>query len=163
MQAKNLAKTPIAASLAAVPSDLGTARAAAVVLVTDGEETCEGNPAEVIESLRERGIDVNVNIVGFAIDDAALEAQFAAWSELGGGRYFSAQDQGGLSDALEEALQLPYTVFDAGGAVVAEGLVGGEPIELERGVYRVAVKTSPQQLFENVEVRGEDEIVLNLE
>jgi hypothetical protein len=163
IEAKNLAKTPIAASLAAVPSDLAGAQTAAVILVTDGEETCEGDPAAAIESLRDRGIDVSVNIVGFAIDDAALEAQFAEWAALGDGRYFSTQDQSGLAEAVEKALQIPYSVFDSSGVLVAEGLVGGEPVELERGVYRVAVKTGPQRVFEDVAIQGEDKVVLNLD
>jgi hypothetical protein len=41
--------------------------------------------------------------------------------------------------------------------------VGAEPVELERGVYRVVVRTSPQQTFEDVEVQGEDEILLELD
>lgn len=163
VQAKNLAKTPIADALAAVPSDLAGAQAAAVILVTDGEETCEGDPAAAIESLRDRGIDVAVNIVGFAIDDAALEAQFAEWAALGDGRYFSAQDETGLTEAVESALQIPYSVFDSGGTMVAEGLVGGEPLKLAQGVYRVAVKTGPQRIFEDVEVQGEDDVVLRLD
>lgn len=162
IEAKNLAKTPIADSLAAVPSDLAGATTAAVILVTDGEETCDGDPAAAIESLRDQGIDVSVNIVGFAIDDATLEAQFADWAALGGGRYFSAQDESGLSEAVENALQIPYAVFDSSGNLVAEGLVGGEPVELERGMYRVAVKTGPQRVFDNVEIQGEDEVVLQL-
>src|SRR5690606_23390906 len=49
IQAMNLARTPIADSLAAVEADLaGAAGGAIVVLVTDGEETCDGNPAAVI-------------------------------------------------------------------------------------------------------------------
>jgi hypothetical protein len=163
VQARNLAKTPIADSLAAVPSDLGGAEAAAVILVTDGEETCGGDPAAVIQSLRDQGIDVTVNIVGFAIDDTALEVQFAEWAELGGGRYFSAQDQSGLSEAIEEALQLPFTVYDASGDLVADGLVNGEPVVLERGVYQVMVRGTAPHTFENVEVQGEDALVLELE
>lgn len=162
IQAKNLAKTPIAESLAAVPRDLEGAKAAAVVLVTDGEETCDGDPAAVIESLAEKGVEVTVNIVGFAIDDQALERQFAEWAELGGGRYFSASDEQGLSEALEDALQVPYEVLDAGGERVAEGLVGGEPVELEQGVYRVVVGTVPPQTFDQVEVVGEQEARLEL-
>ena len=160
VQAKNLAKTPIADSLAAVRADLKGAQPAVVILVTDGEETCEGDPAAVIASLRDQGIDITLNIVGFAIDDAALEAQFTEWAETGGGRYFSAQDQSGLSEAIEKALQIPYSVFDASGTVVAKGLVDGEPVALERGVYRVAVKGT--DTFDSVEVQGEDEILLEL-
>ena len=77
IQAINLARTPIADSLAAVASDLGDADGRRlVILLTDGEETCDGDPAAAIEALGEQGVDVRVNIVGFAIDDEALKDEF---------------------------------------------------------------------------------------
>jgi hypothetical protein len=159
--AMNLAKTPIADSLAKVESDLKAAQGRkVVVLVTDGEETCEGNPEEVIQQLQDKGFDISLNIVGFAIEDDALEAQFESWSELGGGRYFSARSEEGLSEALEEALRVPYAVYDAGGTLVSEGVVGGDPLELEAGYYRVVVQSSPPKTFAEVEVPGEKKVVL---
>jgi hypothetical protein len=164
IQAMNLARTPIADSLAAVEADLGGAPdGAVVVLVTDGEETCDGNPEAVITSLRDRGIQVSLNIVGFAIDDAELAAQFEAWAELGGGRYFAANDPGDLSDAIEVALRVSFTVYDQGGNEVAVGEVGGDPVELEQGVYRVVVNTAEPRVFEPVEVPGESEVELELD
>jgi len=164
IQAMNLAKTPIADSLSAIPKDLRKAQGSkVVVLVTDGEETCEGKPGDVIQKLRDKGFDVAINIVGFAIDDAELEAQFTDWAELGGGRYFSANNQEGLSAAITTALQTPYTVYDASGARVASGLVGGEPVELEAAYYRVVVSSSPQQTFKEVDVQGASEVLLELE
>lgn len=74
----------------------------------------------MIQSLQDQGIDVAFNIVGLAIDDAALEGQFAERADLGGGRYFSAQDKSGLREAIDEALQVPFSVFDSSGALVAE-------------------------------------------
>ena len=131
-----------------------------VVLVTDGEETCDGDPQAVIESLQSQGIDVTLNIVGFAIDDSDLEGQFEDWAELGGGRYFSADSQGDLSAAIEEAITVPFTVYDAAGTKVAEGTVGGEEVELEQGFYRVVVDTAPAQTFDGVEVQGEEDVVV---
>jgi len=164
IQAMNLARTPIADSLAAIPKDLGNAEGRkVVVLVTDGEETCERKPGDVIRTLRDKGLDVTLNIIGFAIGDAELEAQFTEWAELGGGRYFSANDQQGLSVAITTALQTPYTVYDASGTKVAAGLVGGEPLELEAAYYRVIVSSSPKQVFEQVDVQGATEVVLELQ
>jgi hypothetical protein len=163
IQAMNLARTPIADSLAAVAGDLKGAKSGAVVLVTDGEETCEGDPAAVIQSLQEKGFDINLNIVGFAINDADLAAQFESWAELGSGEYFSAENQDGLSEAIEKALRIPFTVYDQDGNEVGAGHVGGQPLELERGMYNVLVRTQPPQEFEDVEVLGEDQVVLELE
>jgi Mg-chelatase subunit ChlD len=161
--AMNLAKTPIADSLAKVEADLrGATGRKIVVLLTDGEETCDGDPEKVIRALQDKGIDVALNIVGFAIDDAELEARFQSWAELGSGRYLSARDESGLSDALREALQMPYTAYDAGGNVVAHGLVGGDAVELAQGYYRVEVHASPLKIFERVEVAGEEAVTLTV-
>ena len=131
-----------------------------MVLVTDGEETCEGDAEKVIQRLRDKGFDVTLNIVGFAIDDAELESQFEGWAKLGGGRYFSAKNQEGLSDSLKEALRVPYSVYDSGGTLVGEGVVDGEPLELEQGFYRVVIATSPPKIFDQVDIPGEQEVIL---
>jgi hypothetical protein len=163
VNAMNLAKTPIADSLAKVEADLSSVQGRKiVVLVTDGEETCDGKPEEVIQKLQDKGIELSLNIVGFAIDDNNLEAQFEGWAELGGGRYFSADSQEGLSESLEQALQIPFTVYDIGGTVVDQGVVGGDPLELEQGFYRVVVKTSPPKTFPKVEIPGDQEIQLEV-
>lgn len=160
---QSLAKTPIAASLAAVSKDLrGNTGAAVVVLVTDGEETCNGDPAVEIEKLENAGFQMNLNIVGFAIDDDVLAAQFETWAEAGGGRYFAANDADGLNVAVAQALATPFKVFDQSGEVVAEGVVGGEPVELEQGVYRVVAETAPSREFNEVTIRGESTISLEI-
>ena len=74
---QSLAKTPIAASLAKIESDLrGALGSKTIVLVTDGKETCDGKPEDVIKKLRDKGIDITLNIVGFAIGDTELELSF---------------------------------------------------------------------------------------
>ncbi|MEZ5397119.1 MAG: VWA domain-containing protein [Bryobacterales bacterium] len=161
IQAMNLAKTPIAASLAAVLQDLrGHAGEKIVVLVTDGEETCEGDPAETIEALREAGVDVRVNIVGFAIDDEGLKSQFRYWAEVGGGGYFDAADADQLGASLTQAVQAPYEVYDDQGRIVANGVVGGAEVEVPSGVYVVRARTQPAKTKAGVEVKaGETTLV----
>lgn len=164
VNAMNLAKTPIADSLAAAAGDLqGATGSVSVLLLTDGEETCEGDPAAAVAGLQEKGIDVTLNIVGFAIDDDATEMQFAEWAEAGGGKYFAATDQAGLSQAVNQALKTPFTVYDETGERVAEGLVGGEPLTLDAGYYRVVVASATPRTFEDVEVPGEEETELIVE
>ncbi|NJN52741.1 MAG: VWA domain-containing protein, partial [Gammaproteobacteria bacterium] len=93
IEPKNLAKTPIGASLLKVKEDLaGNTGPALVVLVTDGEETCDGDPQAAIEDLRAAGLDVRVNIVGFAIDEIGLKETFQSWAQAGNGAYFDAQN-----------------------------------------------------------------------
>ena len=148
IQAKNLARTPIADSLAAVKQDLKDARGPAlIVLVTDGEETCDGDPAAVIAELKESGFDVSLNIVGFAIADQELADEFATWAEAGGGRYFAASDTVSLARSVANALATSFSVFDSQDNRVATGKLGGEAIELEQGSYRVVLETVPRKML----------------
>ena len=162
INAKNLARTPIADSLAKVETDLKKAIGSKIViLVTDGEETCEGKPAEVLKKLADKGFDIRLNIVGFAIDDAELKRQFEGWAEQGGGKYFDASDEDSLNQSVSHALRTPYIVYDQAGERVAEGVVGGEAIELDAGFYRVKVAGSSAKEFERIEVVGEKELILS--
>ena len=164
IEAMNLARTPIADSLAAVVGDLkGTQGRAAIVLVTDGEETCDGDPAKVIESLQARGIDVSLNIVGFAIDDAELASQFASWAEQGNGRYFAANNQAGLSEAIEEALRIPFSVYDGSGSLVTQGFLDSDPVELAPGRYRVVVGSANTTTFDHVDLKGDRDLTISLD
>ncbi|MEM7355232.1 MAG: VWA domain-containing protein, partial [Acidobacteriota bacterium] len=109
IEAKNLAKTPIARSLELVAQDLaGTEGPSVIVLVTDGEETCGGDPAAAVQALRDRGFDVRVNIVGFAIDDDELEASFQSWADLGGGKYYDSGGADDLEASLRESLRAAF-------------------------------------------------------
>lgn len=164
INAMNLAKTPIADSLAMIESDLKQAAGPRlIVLVTDGEETCDGDPAEVLAKLTEKGIDVRLEIVGFAIDDVVLKQQFESWAEQGGGRYFDASDAASLEHSLAEALQVPYSVFDQGGSLVAKGNIDGDALELPAGFYRIVVATSPVTTFDDVEIAGEQDVILPMD
>jgi hypothetical protein len=141
LEAKNNAKTPIGASLEKVADDLkGVKGDRLVIVLTDGEETCGGDPAAAIQSLVSQGISTQVNIVGFAIDDAKLAAAFRHWSDLGGGMYFNASDAAGLNQAMAEAMKPAFEVLDSSGQVVAEGLVDGEAIRAPAGKLTVRIK-----------------------
>ena len=136
--AKNNAKTAIGASIEQTSSDLAAAKGERLlVLITDGEETCEGDPRAAIAKLEAAGVPVVLNIVGFAIDDAGLRAAFKQWSEIAGGAYFDAVDAAGLDAAVKAAFRSGYEVLDAAGQVLARGVVGGEAVELMPGSYTV--------------------------
>lgn len=150
LEAKNLARTPIADSLKQVAQDLQAMQGPKlVILLTDGEETCDGDPAAAIKQLRAAGLDVHVNIVGFAIGEYALKQQFSDWAAAGGGAYFDAQDAAELKKALTESLQTNFMVLNAEGKTVASGSLGDGEVELPPGQYRVRVGN--QELSATVE------------
>ncbi len=155
-QAMNLARTPIGESLARVADDLKNVDGQKlIILITDGEETCDGDPAESIAALKEAGHDVRINIVGFAIDDAALEAEFESWARMGGGLYFNAGSAEELDEALKDAMRPKFQVLDETGAIIAAGTTGTGELELPSGTYTVKILTSPVQTFDAVTVEPE--------
>ncbi|MCR9277240.1 MAG: VWA domain-containing protein [Pseudomonadaceae bacterium] len=138
INAMNLARTPIADSLAATESDLaGVSGERIIVVVTDGEETCDGDPAAVIASLRAKNPDLRVNIVGFAIDDEDLHETFSQWAELGGGRYFRTAQEQELTTALRSSVSPAFTVHLPDDTLVESGIAGAPSISLAPGIYQV--------------------------
>jgi len=142
LDAKNGAKTPIGASLAKAAEDLASVEGERlVVLLTDGEETCNGDPAAEIEKLQKSGAGVRVSIVGFAIDEPNLAVTFRQWAKAGNGAFFEANDAAGLSNALAQAMRPGFEVLDAKGQVVAEGVTGGtDGVKVMPGSYTVRLK-----------------------
>ena len=141
LSAKSGAKTPIGASLDKAVDDLKSVKGEKlIVLVTDGEETCGGDPAAAIERLRKAGISTRVSIVGFALDDEILAATFRRWSDAGGGAFFDAKDAAGLDKSLNESLRPGFEVVNAQGQVLASGIAGGEAVPVPAGNHSVRIK-----------------------
>jgi Ca-activated chloride channel family protein len=134
----NLSRTPIGASLAQIPTDLaGVTGETLVVLVSDGDENCDGDPIAVAAQVRQQMPNLRISVVGF---DIALELQekLAAIAEAGGGDYFNAADVDQLAPALRQAITATYRVYDAAGVEVADAQVG-EMLDLAGGNYQVLV------------------------
>jgi Mg-chelatase subunit ChlD len=163
LQIRRSTETPIAAAIRAVADDLAEVSGPRiVVLVTDGQETCRGNPAKAIKRLVAAGLDVHVNIVGFAVSDRKLKARFRQWARIGNGVYRDATTGADLEEAVEQALQPPFRVLDGNGALVAAGVVNGDPVRVPAGVYTVEVASEPATVFEEVEVAAGDTVRLVL-
>ncbi len=163
IQAMNLAKTPIADSLAKVKQDLaGISGPVTVVLLTDGEETCGGDPRVAIEELQAAGFDVRVNIVGFAINELELQERFESWARVGNGRYIEAHDKKELREAMNRSLDVTFEVL-SGDEVVASGVVNGEAVQLLPGKYRVRLLGSKSRDLGEVEIKARAEVDLRTE
>ncbi len=99
--------TPISDTLqqvaASFPAD-GSPRS--IVLISDGEETCAGDPCAVARDLKLNNVDLVVNTVGFAAD-AATREQLQCIAQVTGGVYYDAQDADQLAASLEAAAVVP--------------------------------------------------------
>src|SRR4030095_14176464 len=77
------------------------ARERFIVLVSDGKETCQGDPVVAAKALAAKGITVHT--VGFIVDTAA-RGQLQAIAQTTGGTYFDAPVGPELPDTLKSAL-----------------------------------------------------------
>jgi hypothetical protein len=94
--------TPIAYSLGQAANDFAAgAKERVIVLVSDGKETCQGDPVLAAKALAAAGITVHT--VGFVVDSAA-RGQLQAIARLTGGTYFDAPVGPELPDTLKAAL-----------------------------------------------------------
>jgi len=104
--------TPTADAMSAAADDLRAQgfEEATVVLVSDGESNCEGDPCDVAEELATEGFDVTVNTVGFQISEAGRE-ELNCIANATSGVYFDADDSADLAETLG-GLTLPRLVLD---------------------------------------------------
>jgi hypothetical protein len=158
-------ETPLVYSVLQTLEDFKPFGGGSVVLVTDGEESCKGDPAAAARQLHDSGIDITLNIVGFTLTGKEVERQLGAFAESTGGRYYGAQNGEALTRALMMAAaeKFPYTVFDANGRHVAAGEAGQNASQLPAGVYRVVVRAGDEQLVaDHVTVMQGNDIVLKV-
>jgi hypothetical protein len=127
-----------------------------VVLITDGEESCHGDPVAAAQEVRKSGVDVTLNIVGFTLKAGRSQEALSTLASTTGGRYYSAQNGEALGRALLAATvrRFPYRVLDANGKPVATGEAGGESTELPPGHYKVVVEAADEELVADKVVVG---------
>ncbi len=158
-----LGQTPIAYALNQAAGDFGALQDdRALVLVTDGIESCGGDPVQAARELREQGI--MVHLIGFGLGNAADEdaASLQAVANASGGRYVTAGSSEELKEALVQTVATSFSVFK-GSTEVANGSLGSdEPLFLPEGEYRIELDSSPPQNVQISLVPGE-RLTLTLE
>ncbi|MDH3350848.1 MAG: VWA domain-containing protein [Gammaproteobacteria bacterium] len=158
-----LGQTPIAYALNQAARDFGTLQDdRALVLVTDGLESCGGDPVQAARELREQGI--MVHLIGFGLGNAADEdaASLRAVANASGGRYVTASSAEALKEALAHTVATSFSVFK-GNTKVANGSLGSDhPLFLPEGDYRVELDSSPPQDVQ-VSLASRDRVRLTLE
>jgi Ca-activated chloride channel family protein len=110
--------TPLteAVKLAAQTLDYQT-RPATILLVTDGKETCGGEPCELAADLATNGFDTTVHVIGFKVrgsffswerdtGNSYTEAESVSrcLADITGGTYFNVETLDQLIDALRKTL-----------------------------------------------------------
>lgn len=98
-------KTPLAEALRRAAAELpATAEAADIVLITDGLETCGGDPCAVAAELAAQGVPVRAHVVGLGLTEGEIR-QIACVAEQTGGMVLATQSGTELAEALQRTTQ----------------------------------------------------------
>ncbi|HKY63478.1 MAG TPA: VWA domain-containing protein [bacterium] len=136
-----LGQTPIAYSLEQAANDFtaGADEAQTIILVSDGEESCGGDPVATAKALLAKGFKLKINVIGLDVD-ANAKNQLAAIATATGGQYFDARDAASLTSSLQKLTQESLVIEKAGASVYGEEIRGGDNFE-------TAVPLAPNKLF----------------
>lgn len=158
-------ETPLVRSVLQAVADLKAAGGGSVILITDGEESCQGNAASAARQIKASGVNVTLNIVGFTLTGQAVENELGALARSTGGRYYGAKDGAQLSRAVKLAAlrRLPYEILDMSGRVLLSGETSDLSRELPPGQYRVRIDALGQRLEHAVTVTAKQTTVVPLE
>ena len=155
-------KTPITRSVRMTAEKLKVLEdETTIILVSDGKETCEGDPCALVQELKETGLRFVLHVIGFDVTEEERE-QLECMAEAGGGRYFTAKTAGEFEAAAREVVKKPprkgtlrltalrggapfrasVEIFPAGGdEPLRRGVTGTEPdrsgASLKPGTYDV--------------------------
>ncbi|MEZ5345955.1 MAG: VWA domain-containing protein [Pyrinomonadaceae bacterium] len=99
-------KTPITDSLRAAIAEvkaLDLDETVKIVLVSDGLETCTGDPCKLVREAKAAGVNITLHVIGF--DTGKIDfAQLECLAQAGGGLYLNANNSDELSAALDQAV-----------------------------------------------------------
>jgi von Willebrand factor type A domain len=138
--------TPIGLSLERAGADFPAASETvtnAIILVTDGLETCDADPCAIATSLKQSDAAVTVYVVGLGLDAEELRIT-SCIAENTGGRIVGAQNANELSAAL-------FTFLEELEVVVTTGFL---EIESIGGLYPLATLTCAEQEATDLNPQG---------
>lgn len=78
---------------------------ATVILLSDGEETCGGDPCAMAKELDTAGVDLTIHVVGFDLSDDQT-TNLRCMADNTGGKFLKADDAQQLNDAMREVKQV---------------------------------------------------------
>jgi len=164
-------ETPIGASLKQAAEHLNYIESpTTIILVSDGEESCQTDPCAAAKELEKNGVNFTAHVIGFDVSDkskAKAYAQLKCVAESTGGKFFAANDAEGLKNALAETaktiakpapVEVPEAIapVEAGVQLSAIPAEGAEPFSSKFDLsYTVYAETQDSNApYKQVESEG---------
>lgn len=138
--------TPIAGALTKAGEALvQSAGGRAIILVTDGAESCNGNPTSVAsEMAKKHGTKFGLHVIGFDLKAAERQA-LEGVASAGRGKYFNADNAAQLADAMQKVTkqiaqatpaQRETRAYTASGQAVAGGTWFTDAAQIAAGEFQ---------------------------
>jgi Ca-activated chloride channel family protein len=126
--------TPIGQALRKAAEALPKEGPRAVVLISDGLDTCAPpDPCEVAREIEAAGVDLSVHTVGYGVDDAARQ-QLSCIADVTGGTYTDT-DAGTLEQKLPTVVESARRSYAVQGTPVTGTPSPGNAPEIQAGQY----------------------------
>ncbi|NPC95259.1 VWA domain-containing protein [Nocardioides sp. zg-DK7169] len=126
-------ETPIPHALKEAAKDLGNEGTRSIVLVSDGESTCDPDPCTVAGELQANGIDLQIDVVGLSVSGAA-RSQLQCIADKGNGTYYDADSAADIESRLIRVASRALRPFTLDGAPIVGG-AESSPTPVEVGEY----------------------------
>lgn len=130
-------ETPIGYALQQAARDIGGEGTRSIVLVSDGVATCEPDPCDVAADLAEKGIDLQIDVVGLSVD-ATARSQLRCIAAAGNGTYYDADSAADIVESLSTAAERAVRPFEIEGTPV-EGGTSSTPTTVGPGLWSDAL------------------------
>ncbi|MGD6856641.1 vWA domain-containing protein [Bacillus infantis] len=150
--------TPLAASIKAGYEDLkakaGEDTENILYIVSDGIETCDGDPVKEAKALADSDLNVKVHIIGFDVDDAG-QAQLKKTAEAGNGKYYTVNSKLELTNTLNELMGEAISSIRKNNQKAMNGIdINFKSVELRKDVQKLRSNFMNMAGVENEVLKG---------
>lgn len=101
--------TPLATAIMKAKEDLSNypseSNTNIIYVVSDGIETCDGNPVEAAKAIKDSNVKPIVNVIGFDLDSKG-QKQLKEVAEAADGVYTNVTDQSGLQKEFDKTIEI---------------------------------------------------------
>ncbi len=141
--------TPIPEALRQAAADVSGSGQRSILLVSDGESTCQPDPCEVAAELVATDTELVINVIGFDVDDST-RSQLQCIAANGNGTYTDVASVSELRLAIEETASRALRPFEYAGQPVTGGREASAAVALTAGYWLdefPAANTQKQELW----------------
>ena len=149
---KPLGNTPIAYSLKKAANDLSKTGTRSIVLVSDGEENCNGNPCKVAKAISDSGTELHVDVIGLQVD-AKSRDQLTCIASAGGGTYYDVPDVTSLPKTLTRVSVRGARGYEPAGKPVEGGTSADNAVEITDGQWLDTIGDSKAENYKVLDPR----------